>query len=234
MISADRPEENLSPSGKTPVDHIMLLSDGDRQLTDLMSQLKGKGIDCNVSSASEPDIIDKIITLNPDAILIPSRLIRELAGQIKKETSLPMIGLLGRDTAKGLALDPNLADFMFEPYPVDELELRLKRILKTPNDEESEIMSAGDLTIDSGRGKVTVSGHEVILTFKEYELLKFFVLNRGRVFTREVLLDKVWGYNYFGGDRTVDVHIRRLRSKIEDATHTFIETVRSIGYRFKE
>jgi two-component system alkaline phosphatase synthesis response regulator PhoP len=63
--------------------------------------------------------------------------------------------------------------------------------------------------------------------------LKFLASNKGRVFTREALLDKVWGYDYFGGDRTVDVHVRRLRSKIEDLKHTYIETVRNIGYRFK-
>jgi DNA-binding response OmpR family regulator len=81
---------------------------------------------------------------------------------------------------------------------------------------------------------VTVNGALVELTFKEYELLKLLAANRGRVFTREALLDKLWGYDYFGGDRTVDVHIRRLRSKIEDAEHTYIETVRNIGYRFKK
>ena len=70
------------------------------------------------------------------------------------------------------------------------------------------------------------------LTFKEYELLKLMATNRGRVFTRDNLLDKIWGYDYFGGDRTVDVHIRRLRSKIEDANHSYIETVRNIGYKF--
>ena len=72
-----------------------------------------------------------------------------------------------------------------------------------------------------------------MLTFREYELLKFLAGNRGRVFTREALLNKVWGYDYYGGDRTVDVHIRRLRSKTEDSNHAFIETVRNIGYRFK-
>ena len=70
------------------------------------------------------------------------------------------------------------------------------------------------------------------LTFKEYELLKFLASHPGRVFTRDTLLNQVWSEDYFGGDRTVDVHIRRLRSKIEDASHIYIETVRNIGYRF--
>jgi two-component system alkaline phosphatase synthesis response regulator PhoP len=81
---------------------------------------------------------------------------------------------------------------------------------------------------------VYVGTRLVNLTFMEYELLKFLATNKGRVFSRSKLLDEIWGYDYYGGDRTVDVHIRRLRSKIEDATHTFISTVRNIGYRFKE
>ena len=105
--------------------------------------------------------------------------------------------------------------------------------MNTPDSyESSELIKDGDLVIDLAKYEVSVGGRPVLLTFREYELLKFMTSNRGRVFTREALLTKVWGYDYFGGDRTVDVHIRRLRSKIEDSHHTFIETVRSIGYRF--
>ena len=74
----------------------------------------------------------------------------------------------------------------------------------------------------------------ITLIFKEYHLLKFLTSNQGKVFIREALLNKVWGYDYYGGDRTVDVHIRRLRSKIEDSTHSFIDTVRNIGYKFRD
>jgi two-component system alkaline phosphatase synthesis response regulator PhoP len=88
--------------------------------------------------------------------------------------------------------------------------------------------------IDPAKCEVSINGRLVVLTFKEYELLKVLISNRGKVFTRETLLNQVWGYDYYGGDRTVDVHIRRLRSKIEDATHTFIETVRNIGYKLSE
>ena len=81
--------------------------------------------------------------------------------------------------------------------------------------------------------RVFVSGRPVDLTFKEYELLRVLASHPDQVFTRETLLNRVWGYEFFGGARTVDVHIRRLRSKMEDADHTFIETVRNVGYRFK-
>ena len=80
--------------------------------------------------------------------------------------------------------------------------------------------------------KAFVGGRPMELTYKEYELLRFLATNRDKVFTREALLNRVWGYDFYGGARTVDVHIRRLRSKIEDGHHTFIETVRNVGYRF--
>ncbi len=89
--------------------------------------------------------------------------------------------------------------------------------------------------IDLANYKVTVAGQPVELTYKEYELLRFLMSNPAKVFTREQLLNRVWGYDYFGGARTVDVHIRRLRSKIElRPGDAFIDTVRNVGYRFKD
>ena len=125
-------------------------------------------------------------------------------------------------------------DFILHPYDTAELKLRLKRILHNDNNTDSETFRSGDLVIDLERCEVSLAGKVVILTFREYELLKFLANNRGRTFSRDALLDKVWGYDYFGGDRTVDVHIRRLRSKIEDTDQSYIETVRNIGYRFRK
>ncbi|MBI4340972.1 MAG: winged helix-turn-helix transcriptional regulator [Candidatus Omnitrophica bacterium] len=92
----------------------------------------------------------------------------------------------------------------------------------------------GALVIDFERYEVHVKGEPVDLTYKEFELLKFLATHPGKVFTREALLDKVWGYDYYGGTRTVDVHIRRLRSKIESRGATYIDTVRNVGYKFLE
>jgi DNA-binding response OmpR family regulator len=116
-----------------------------------------------------------------------------------------------------------------------ELRLRIARLQdkKTPP-PEAHLISAGDLVIDPERYDVYVANKPVLLTFKEYELLKLLASNPGHVYRREALLEQVWGYQYFGGTRTVDVHVRRLRSKIEDATHTFIDTVWNVGYRFHE
>ena len=96
------------------------------------------------------------------------------------------------------------------------------------------MIRVGDLAIDLSRYEVTQGGRRMELTFKEYELLKFFATNPGKVFSREHLLNAVWGYDYYGGTRTVDVHIRRLRSKIENGPVLFIDTVRNVGYRFRD
>jgi DNA-binding response OmpR family regulator len=124
-------------------------------------------------------------------------------------------------------------DFIVYPAITDEVLARVRRAIWLRSGVESDnVLHAGDLRIDLANYKVYVGGRPVDLTYKEYELLRFLATNRDKVFTREALLNRVWGYDFYGGARTVDVHIRRLRSKIEDAQHTFIETVRNVGYRF--
>ena len=93
-------------------------------------------------------------------------------------------------------------------------------------------MKVGDLQIDLERYEVSLEGKKVLLTYKEYQMLVLLASNPGKVYSRENLLSQVWGYDYFGGTRTVDVHVRRLRSKIENANHSFIETIWNVGYRF--
>jgi len=152
---------------------------------------------------------------------------------LKKGRNLPVIALISAKKAASLDSRPGIDDFIILPYRDAELLLRINRLLKNPQDAPStEQIKCNGLTIDLVTCEVMVDGSKADLTFKEYELLKLMASNRGRVYTREALLDKIWGYDYYGGDRTVDVHMRRLRSKIEDADHTYIETVRNIGYRF--
>ena len=136
-------------------------------------------------------------------------------------------------------LDPSLpmADFIVSPPDPDELVIRAQRALTAgaaDADDDSHIIREGELQIDTSSYEVTIKGERVGLRFKEYELLKLLAENPGRVFSRDALLNQIWGYEYFGGTRTVDVHIRRLRSKIGDAEHHFIETIWNVGYRFRE
>jgi DNA-binding response OmpR family regulator len=105
------------------------------------------------------------------------------------------------------------------------------RALWQDGGEGGAVLRRGGVVIDLERYTVTVDGDVVDLTYKEYELLAFLAGSPGRPFTREALLDRVWGYDYYGGARTVDVHVRRIRSKIE-GRRQYIETVRNVGYRF--
>lgn len=123
-------------------------------------------------------------------------------------------------------------DFVLSPPDPEELQVRMSRVLwiRTGADE-GNVLRRGGLAIDLERYTVSVDGESVDLTYKEYELLRFLATNAGKPFTREALLNRVWGYDYYGGSRTVDVHIRRIRAKIE-RHEPFIETVRNVGYRF--
>jgi DNA-binding response OmpR family regulator len=188
-------------------------------------------------SHTDETIAEKIDELAPDLIVVSgdsSSHIVELVHKIKQKRNLPTIALVKKEMLNNINGYLDMADdFIISPYDERELMIRINRLLyKTPGAESSEQIECNGLTIDPVTCDVVVNGLKIELTFKEYELLKLMACNRGRVFTREALLDKIWGYDYFGGDRTVDVHVRRLRSKIEDASHTYIETVRNIGYKF--
>ncbi|MBI4297945.1 MAG: response regulator transcription factor [Chloroflexi bacterium] len=164
-------------------------------------------------------------------VLDATDLARSLQG---REGSVPILALVsdGDLSQGGPAWEAE--DFLVKPWRPAELKARVKRFLARSGAEEgSEVLKTGDLAIDLSRYHVSVAGHKVDLTYMEYNLLKFLASHPGRVFSRETLLSRVWGYDYLGGSRTVDVHIRRLRSKLEDQHHSFIETVRNVGYRFK-
>jgi len=124
-------------------------------------------------------------------------------------------------------------DFCLPPHDVSEIFLRLINAIGKSGQENRELIKIGPLIINQESYEVTLEGEKIDLTFKEYELLKYLAAKPGRVFSRESLLHSVWEYDYYGGTRTVDVHVRRLRSKINDIRYNFIETVWNVGYRFK-
>jgi DNA-binding response OmpR family regulator len=154
----------------------------------------------------------------------------------RRERPLPLIALVPREAlGKNRDIPFVVDDFVVEPCETEEIALRVEKALKeTYVVDSKDLIRNGVLTIDLARREVTLDGKTLTLTFTEYELLVFLAANSGRVFTREALLNKIWGYDYYGGDRTVDVHIRRLRAKIEWGKHPFIETVRGTGYRFRK
>jgi two-component system alkaline phosphatase synthesis response regulator PhoP len=219
---------------------LLIITESIKDINGLSSELARRGFTCSVAHAQN-GVMEQIAAENPDLVLLAvngrptDSGLWELLRRIKQARPLLIIALVNKEDLDNL--DVNLRsvdDFLIAPGDSNELVLRVKRLLGNIGSADSrELIECGDLAIDLARCEVTLKGRLVALTFKEYELLRFLASHPGRVYTRDALLSKVWGYDYFGGDRTVDVHIRRLRSKIEDASHTFIETVRNIGYRFR-
>lgn len=148
------------------------------------------------------------------------------------DQGVTLLVLVPAEMLDRITVDLAVDDFAVLPIEGAELARRVERALWKRHGVDAEnVVSCGPLTIDLSNYRVAIDGEVVILTFKEYELLRFLAMNPGQVFTREQLLNRVWGYDYFGGARTVDVHIRRIRAKIETRGRVFIETVRNVGYR---
>jgi two-component system alkaline phosphatase synthesis response regulator PhoP len=159
--------------------------------------------------------------------------IRNLLRSSDMPAGVASLAIVRSDQLANFDFTVGFDDFVIHPALTEEIMARVKRAIWLRSGVEGDnVLRAGDLQIDLANYKVFIKGRPIDLTYKEYELLRFLATNRDKVFTREALLNRVWGYDFYGGARTVDVHIRRLRSKIEDGAHTFIETVRNVGYRF--
>ncbi len=147
---------------------------------------------------------------------------------------LPTVALLTDPAIPAIDFQAGHVEFSFPPASCEEVLNRIDLVLaRARGPEPRNVIRHGELVIDQDRYEVALSGRKVDLTYKEYELLKYIAARPGRVFSREALLRAVWDYDYFGGTRTVDVHVRRLRSKINDVRYQFIETVWNVGYRFR-
>lgn len=164
----------------------------------------------------------------------------KLLKQDAKTRDLPVIMLTAKSSEmdKVLGLEIGADDYITKPFSIRELLARAKAVLRRSGQQHHQRESKkryeiDDLTIDVEQHVVSRRGEAFQLTFKEFELLHILADNRGKVLTRDHLLDAVWGYEYYGETRTVDVHIRHLRRKIETDVHKYIETIRGVGYKMK-
>ena len=183
----------------------------------------------------EPDLVLLDLMLpGIDGLVVCKRLRAE-----EKTRNVPIIMLTAKseEIDKILGLELGADDYITKPFSVRELTARVKALLRRSNAQdapEEAIYTFADVEVDYQKHEVRKSGQKVDLTLKEFELLEMLIRNNAKVLTRDMLLDKIWGYEYVGETRTVDVHIRHLRQKLEedDRSPRFIETVRGIGYRF--
>jgi two-component system response regulator RegX3 len=164
----------------------------------------------------------------------------EVCKQLRSRSDVPIIMLTAKDTEvdKVVGLELGADDYVTKPYSKAELVARIKAVLRRQadsNEISDAVITAGPVKIDVERHQVSINDQLVSLPLKEFELLEFLARNSGRVLTRSQLIDRVWGSDYFGDTKTLDVHVKRLRAKIEKdpANPVYIQTIRGLGYKFE-
>ncbi len=203
------PEESFSPlAGKRPAPEPITFAD------------------------ATPDLLGRRLA---DLVLVDGReRPEEAAGVIRKlrgETEAPFIVVLSDESLATFDWNCGASDFLTDRCTSIELDTRIRRVVTPVEVESSDVIKRGEININRERFEVKVRGETLDLTFKEFELIAYLAQRPGRVCSRSALLSEVWGYDFFGGTRTVDVHVRRLRAKLGHEAH-MIETVRNVGYRF--
>lgn len=190
-------------------------------------------------SKAEPDIV--LLDL-----MLPGMSGTEVCKNIRLKSAVPVIMVTARDTEidKVVGLEIGADDYVTKPYSSRELIARIRAVLRRGRHDESddveelyeEVLRGGPVVLDVERHVVTVDGDDVAMPLKEFDLLEYLLRNRGRVLTRGQLIDRVWGSDYVGDTKTLDVHIKRLRSKIErnPSSPEFLVTVRGLGYKFED
>lgn len=199
------------------------------------------------TAADGVEALERFDAVRPALVLLDVMLPRisgvDVCRQIRARSRVPIIMVTARsseiDAVVGLEVGAD--DYVSKPFRLRELIARVRAALRrAPQDEPAvvpgaDVLEVGDVRLDAGRHEVSVRGDLVALPLKEFELLELLLANAGRVLTRDVLIDRIWGPNYYGDTKTLDVHVKRLRTKVEDepAHPTRILTVRGVGYRYE-
>ena len=198
------------------------------------AELEGYKVD---EAENGQDAIDKCKQNNYDLIIMDIMMPKldgyQAVKEINKDRSIPvlMLSARGEEYDKLLGFNLGIDDYVQKPFSPKELIARVKAILKRVNKLNKKI-TIGDLTIDDDAREVLIGGEKTVLTLKEYELLKYLIENKNIAVSREQLLNNIWGYDFYGDDRTVDTHIKTLRSKIGKYKKNIV-TLRGVGYKFE-
>jgi two-component system response regulator RegX3 len=224
---------------------ILVVEDED-SFSDALSYLLGReGFEVGVADTG-PKAIEEFDRNGADLVLLdlmlPGLSGTEVCRQLRQRSNVPVIMLTAKDSEvdKVVGLELGADDYVTKPYSSRELIARIRAVLRrngalVEGDIDSHILSAGPVRMDIDRHMVSVGQQSVQLPLKEFELLEFLMRNSGRVLTRIQLIDRVWGSDYVGDTKTLDVHIKRLRAKIEEdpANPIYIQTVRGLGYKME-
>ena len=223
----------------------VLIVDDDTNIAELISLYLTKEMYDTETAVDGEEAVEKFHSFAPDLILLDLMLPGidgyEVCRLIRKESMIPIIMLSakGETFDKVLGLELGADDYMIKPFDPKELVARVKAVLRRTSSAKADDFSDGQfveypgLIVNLTNYSVTYNGASLYLPPKELELLYFLASQPNRVFTREQLLDNIWGYEYFGDTRTVDVHIKRLREKFEENDDWAISTIRGVGYKFE-
>lgn len=224
---------------------VLVVEDEDSFVEALRAGLSREGFRVEVASDGL-EAIRMVDVVGPDLVLLDVMLPRlsgiDVCREIRRTSQVPiiMVTALASEIDTVVGLEVGADDYVYKPYRMRELVARMRAVLRRAGpddagtDDHDELLAAGDVTLDPVRHLVTVRGDTVPLPLKEFELLELLLANAGRVLTRELLIDRVWGHDYVGDTRTLDVHVKRLRSRIEadPADPSHIRTIRGVGYTF--
>ncbi len=219
----------------------ILVVDDEKPISDIVKfNLDKEGYDV-VTAYDGEEALKKVESESPDLILLDLMLPKidglEVARQIRKEHDTPIIMLTAKDSEidKVLGLELGADDYVVKPFEPKELMARVKAVMRrySIDSTNKEVLHFSELIVDANSYKVEYKGVEVKMPPKEFELLYYLASNKNKVFTREQLLCEVWGYDYPGDSRTVDVHVKRLREKLSGGEDWQIETVWGVGYKFE-
>jgi DNA-binding response OmpR family regulator len=216
---------------------VLLLSDASPDVRDLLTNWPGAPWQVTVAPLKETRAAD-LTEVHPDLILVDATGDISIAQDAARRLSLaweiglpPILVVLDEGGVERFSLEAS-DDFLLIDASAVEISARLTRLARRARGEDDEVvLRAGELTVNPSNYQVYVRGRPLDLTFKEFELIRFLAQRPGRVCDRDLLLREVWGFDYFGGTRTVDVHIRRLRAKLGPEHEALIETIRNVGYR---
>ena len=222
---------------------VLVIEDEESFRDALQFMLSREGFDV-VLAADGAEGIKQFDAKNPDIVLLDLMLPEvsgtEVCKYIRTKSNTPVIMLTAKDTEidKVVGLELGADDYVTKPFSTRELLARIKAVLRRGTDVEFDSVGAvegGPIRMDVERHALSVNGEAVSMPLKEFELLEFLMRNSGRVLTRGQLMDRVWGSNYVGDGKTLDVHVKRIRSKIEPdpANPVYLTTVRGLGYRFE-
>ncbi|MGA1637434.1 MAG: response regulator [Ilumatobacteraceae bacterium] len=226
---------------------VMVVEDEEAFIDALVVGLRREGFGVEVARDGA-EALTNFDRVNPDIVLLDVMLPKvsgtDVCREIRKKSQVPiiMVSAKGTEIDTVVGLEVGADDYIVKPYRIRELIARVRAALRRSSVVESgapangvSSINVGDVTIDAEQHVVTVRGQVTKLPLKEFELLYVLVANAGRVMTRDTLIDRVWGSDYYGDTKTLDVHIKRLRSKVEvdPARPTAILTIRGLGYKFE-